>query len=47
MTKFFYTDRSLPKRKLTEAEMLQINDLYRVIGRCNQQLEELENPHRH
>jgi hypothetical protein len=44
MTKYFYTDRSLPKKKLTEAEMLQINDLYRVIGRCNKQLEELQNP---
>jgi hypothetical protein len=44
MTKYFYTDRSLPKKKLTEAEMLQINDLYRVIGRCNKELEELQNP---
>lgn len=44
MTKYFYTDRSLPKKKLTESEMLQINDLYRIIGRCNQQLEDLENP---
>ena len=44
MTKYFYTDRSAPKKKLTEAEMLQINDLYRVIGRCNQQLNELQNP---
>ncbi len=44
MTKYFYTDRSLPKKKLTEAEMLQINDLYRVIGRCNQQLGDLQNP---
>jgi hypothetical protein len=44
MTKYFYTDRSLPKKKLTEAEMLQINDLYRVIGRCNKQLDELQNP---
>jgi hypothetical protein len=44
MTKYFYTDRSLPKKKLTEAEMLQVNDLYRVIGHCNQQLEELQNP---
>ena len=41
-TKYFYTDRSLPKKKLTEPEMLQINDLYRVIGRCNQQLDELQ-----
>ncbi len=44
MTKYFYTDRSVPKKKLTEAEMLQINDLYRVIGRCNKQLDALQNP---
>ncbi len=34
MTKYFYTDRSLPKKKLTEAEMLEINRLYRIIGQC-------------
>jgi hypothetical protein len=44
MTKYFYTDRSLPKKKLTEDEMVQINQLYRVIGHCNDQLEEFENP---
>lgn len=44
MTKYFYTDRSLPKKKLTEDEMVQINQLYRVIGHCNEQLDELENP---
>jgi len=44
MTKYFYTDRSVPKKKLTEAEMLEINQLYRVIGRCEQQLNELQNP---
>ena len=44
MTKYFYTDRLLPKKKLTEAEMLQINDLYRVIGHCNEQLDVLKNP---
>jgi hypothetical protein len=44
MTKYFYTDRSIPKKKLTEAEMLQINDLYRVIGHCNEKLDELEHP---
>jgi hypothetical protein len=44
MTKYFYTDRSLPKKKLTEDEMLQINQLYRVIGHCNEQLDDLENP---
>ena len=41
MTKFFYTDRSVPKKKLTEQEMLEINRLYRIIGRCEQQLTQL------
>ncbi len=36
--KFFYTDRSLPKKKLSEEEMLEINRLFRVIGGCEQQL---------
>jgi len=44
MTKYFYTDRSVPKKKLTEAEMLQINDLYRVIGRIDTQLDDLLDP---
>ena len=38
MTKFFYIDRSLPKKKLTEPEMLEINRLYRIIGGCEGQL---------
>jgi hypothetical protein len=33
MTKYFYTDRSLPKKRLTEEEMLEVNRLYRIIGR--------------
>ena len=37
-TKYFYTDRSLPKKKLTEAEMLEINRLYRVIARDEAEL---------
>ena len=44
MTKYFYTNRSFPKKRLTEAEMLEINQLYRVIGRCEHQLLDLENP---
>ena len=32
MTKYFYTDRTLPKKRLSDAEMVQINGLYRVIG---------------
>lgn len=43
-TKFFFTDRSLPKKRLTEAEMVEINTLYRTIGRCNRELEDLQNP---
>jgi hypothetical protein len=41
MTKYFYTDRSVPKKKLSETEMLEINRLYRVIGRCEQELAKL------
>jgi hypothetical protein len=44
MTKYFYTDRTVPKKKLTEAEMLEINRLYRSIGHYEQQLDELQNP---
>jgi len=33
MTKYFYVDRTLPKRRLSNAEMVEINTLYRVIGR--------------
>lgn len=36
MTKIFYVDRSLPKKRLSEAEMLKINSLYRVIGHDQQ-----------
>ena len=32
MTKYFYTDRTLPKKRLSNAEMVEINGLYRVIG---------------
>ncbi len=42
MTKYFYTNRSLPKKKLSEAEMLEINQLYRVIGLYKLQLANLE-----
>jgi hypothetical protein len=38
MTKYFYTNRTLPKKKLTQAEMEEINRLYRIIGRCEHQL---------
>jgi hypothetical protein len=38
MTKYFYTDRTLPKKRLTDVEMQEINRLYRIIGRCEKQL---------
>jgi hypothetical protein len=44
MTKLFYTNRSLPKKKLSEAEMLQINSLYRTIGHCQGEINHLQNP---
>jgi hypothetical protein len=31
-TKFFYIDRTVPKKKLTQPEMVEINRLYRIIG---------------
>jgi hypothetical protein len=37
-TKYFYTNRTFPKKRLTEAEMVEINRLYRIIGKCEQQL---------
>lgn len=42
MTKYFYTDRTVPKKRLTEDEMLEINQLYRTIAQCTQQLEQLK-----
>lgn len=42
MTKFFYTNRSLPKHKLSEAEMIEINQLYRIIGRCDGEIDRLQ-----
>jgi hypothetical protein len=42
MTKFFYTDRSVPKLRLTETEMVEINRLYRVIGKCEDELSRLQ-----
>jgi hypothetical protein len=40
-TKYFYTDRSLPKKRLTEAEMVEINRLYRIIGAREEDLARL------
>jgi len=44
MTKVFYTNRALPKPKLTETEMLELNRLYRVIGRCEREIRRLRSP---
>jgi hypothetical protein len=44
MTKFFYTNYNLPKKKLTEAEMLEVNRLYRIIGECERKLFRLRPP---
>jgi hypothetical protein len=41
-TKYFYPDYSVPKRRLSEQEMLEINRLYRVIGRCERELAEMQ-----
>jgi hypothetical protein len=42
MTKLFYTNRSLPKKRLTEDEMVEINSQYRIIGHCQDQIRELQ-----
>ncbi len=44
MTKYFYTNRTFPKKRLTEAEMLEINRLYRIIGKCEDQLNPAPKP---
>ncbi|HZV35696.1 MAG TPA: hypothetical protein VFB72_14070 [Verrucomicrobiae bacterium] len=44
MLKYFYTNRTLPKRKLTEDEMLEINKLYRTIGKCEGDIARLNAP---
>jgi len=41
MTKYFYTDYNVPKKKLTQEEMLEVNRLYRIIGRCEDELAKL------
>jgi hypothetical protein len=38
MISYFYTDRTVPKKRLTEAEMVEINTLYRVIAQCERDL---------
>ena len=43
-TKFFYTNRSVPKKRLTEEEMLEINRLYRIIGEDQAYLDAMKSP---
>jgi hypothetical protein len=41
MTKYFYRDRTVPKKKLTEEEMLEVNSLYRKIAKAELRLAQL------
>ncbi len=41
-TKFFYTDRTVPKKRLTEDEMKEINRLYRIIAVDEKDIEKLQ-----
>ncbi len=42
--KYFYINRDLPKHRLSEAEMNEINQLYRIIGRCANEMDKLQTP---
>jgi hypothetical protein len=42
--KYFYTNRNFPKKKLTDAEMQRINELYKTIGRCEHDLKAILHP---
>ena len=37
-TKFFYTHRELPKKRLTDAEYQELVRLYRFLGKCQRDL---------
>jgi hypothetical protein len=41
MTKFFYKDYSLPKKRLSMEEMVEVNRLYRVIAKCAEDMDAL------
>lgn len=43
-TKFFYMDRNLPKKRLTESEMIEINRLYHLIGAYAEYLARIGHP---
>jgi hypothetical protein len=40
-TRYFYEDLSVPKKKLTDDDMAEINRLYKIIGRCEAELRPL------
>jgi hypothetical protein len=40
-TKLLYLDRTTPKKKLTEAEMLQVNALFHIMGKCAAMMQSL------
>jgi hypothetical protein len=42
--KYFYTNRTFPKKKLTDAEMQRINDLYKTIGKSENELKAILHP---
>ena len=43
-TNYFCLDHSLPQEKLSQAEMVEINRLYRTIGRCETRVARLRAP---
>ncbi len=42
LTKYFYTDLTVPKKRLTQSEMAKINRLYRIIARCQSDISRLQ-----
>jgi hypothetical protein len=40
-TKLLYLDRTTPKKKLTEAEMLEVNRLFHIMGKCGAMMQSL------
>jgi len=38
LTRYFYNDMTLPKKKLSETEMVEINTHFRTIARCEREL---------
>jgi hypothetical protein len=42
MLEYFYTSPTLPAKRLMPSEMDEINHLYRIIGKCERRIAELE-----